>query len=37
VFYELVELANDEDIAGAMRFGVWSGGRFFELGDPGEE
>lgn len=37
VFYELVDLAAEEDIAGERRFGVWSAGAFFELGDPGEE
>jgi hypothetical protein len=34
VFYELVELAVDEDIAGETQFGVWSDGVFFRLGDP---
>jgi len=37
VFYELVDLATEENVAGAACFGVWSGGRFFELGDPGED
>ena len=37
VFYELVDRAHEEEIDGAVRFGVWSGGRFFDLGDPGEE
>jgi uncharacterized protein len=37
VFYELVELAVDEKIAGEMQFGVWSNGAFFPLGDPGED
>jgi hypothetical protein len=37
VFYELVDLAQDEEIAGERKFGVWSCGMFFELGDPGEE
>jgi len=37
VFYELVDLAAEEEIAGETRFGVWSGGMFFCLGDPGEE
>jgi uncharacterized protein len=36
VFYELVELAGEERIGGETRFGVWSGGMFFRLGDPGE-
>ena len=37
VFYELAELGGEERVAGESRFGVWSGGLFFELGDPGEE
>jgi hypothetical protein len=37
VFYELVELGQEEQIAGERQFGVWSGGVFFPLGDPGEE
>jgi hypothetical protein len=37
VFYELVDLGQEEPIAGGRRFGVWSGGAFFELGDPGDE
>jgi uncharacterized protein len=37
VFYELVELANEEIVAGERRFGVWSGGTFFCLGDPGTD
>ncbi|MBV8888500.1 MAG: DUF1285 domain-containing protein [Alphaproteobacteria bacterium] len=37
VFYDLVELGAAETSAGESRFGVWSEGRFFELGDPGEE
>lgn len=37
VFYELVELGREEEIAGEVKFGVWSDGVFFELGDPGEE
>src|SRR5437588_939071 len=37
VFYELAELGHEEEIAGERQFGVWSGGRFFPLGDPGEE
>jgi len=37
VFYELVELAREEPIAGEVQFGVWSGGLFFRLGDLGEE
>src|SRR3989440_5601757 len=34
VFYELAELGREEEIAGERLFGVWSGGRFFPLGDP---
>ncbi len=37
VFYELVELGAAEPVAGESRFGVWSSGVFFDLGDPGEE
>jgi hypothetical protein len=37
VFYELAELGIEETIAGERRFGVWSAGLFFSLGDPGEE
>jgi uncharacterized protein len=37
VFYELVEWGQEEPIAGESQFGVWSGGLFFQLGDPGEE
>jgi uncharacterized protein len=37
VFYELVELAGEEEVAGESQFGVWSEGVFFSLGDPGEE
>jgi len=37
VFYELVDLAAEEEIEGESQFGVWSGGIFFCLGDPGEE
>ncbi len=36
VFYDLVELAVEEDRDGDVRFGVWSDGMFFPLGDPGE-
>lgn len=38
VFYDLVELAVEEADGGngENRFGVWSAGSFFELGDPGE-
>jgi uncharacterized protein len=37
VFYELVDLAAEEEIDGERQFGVWSGGMFFCLGDPGDE
>jgi hypothetical protein len=37
VFYELAELGGEELIGGERQFGVWSGGLFFRLGDPGEE
>jgi hypothetical protein len=37
VFYELAELGAAEPVAGEVRFGVWSGGAFFELGDPGDD
>jgi len=32
VFYDLVNLAGEENINGEARFGFWSSGRFFELG-----
>ena len=37
VFYELAELGGEETVGGETKFGVWSDGVFFELGDPGEE
>jgi len=37
VFYELVDLADAQRGPGDSEFGVWSGGMFFGLGDPGEE
>jgi hypothetical protein len=37
VFYELVELADAERGEGRGPFGLWSGGMFFELGDPGDD
>jgi hypothetical protein len=37
VFYELVELGSEQQVGGAAQFGVWSGGAFFRLGDPGED
>lgn len=36
VFYELVDLADAARELGATGFGVWSGGVFFSLGDPGD-
>lgn len=36
-FYQLVDLGAAETIAGESKFGVWSDGMFFELGDPGED
>jgi len=36
VFYDLVELAVEEECDGERQFGVWSDGVFFPLGDPGE-
>jgi uncharacterized protein len=37
VFYELVEWGEEQRIAGEVQFGVWSGGRFFRLGELDEE
>ena len=37
VFYELADLGAGETIDGETKFGVWSEGMFFELGDPGDE
>ena len=37
VFYELVELGGENQVEGVVRFGVWSNGDFFDLGDPGED
>jgi uncharacterized protein len=37
VFYELVEWGEEQPIAGESQFGVWSGGRFFRLGELDEE
>ena len=33
VFYDLVELGRDERVEDTVQFGVWSGGRFFRLGE----
>ena len=37
VFYELVELGTKERVEDAVEFGVWSGGMFFRLGEPGPD
>jgi uncharacterized protein len=37
VFYELVEIADAERGDTGGPFGVWSGGMFFDLGDPEDE
>jgi uncharacterized protein len=37
VFYELVEFADNERGDGGGPFGLWSGGMFFDLGDPEDE
>jgi hypothetical protein len=37
VFYELVELGTEERIENTTQFGVWSGGAFFRLGEPGPD
>ena len=34
VFYELVELGTEEQVAQRTQFGVWSRGAFFSLGEP---
>ena len=34
VFYELVDIADAERGAAGGPFGIWSGGMFFDLGDP---
>jgi uncharacterized protein len=36
VFYQMVEWGSEERIDGAIRFGVWSKGIFFPLGDLAE-
>jgi uncharacterized protein len=33
VFYDLVELGSEERVEDAAQFGVWSGGKFFRLGE----
>ncbi len=37
VFYDLVELGVERQVAGASQFGVWSKDAFFRLGDPGPD
>jgi hypothetical protein len=37
VFYELVDLGREHELAGQARFGVWSAGRFFPLDEPCRE
>jgi hypothetical protein len=37
VFYDLVELGREERVEGTTQFGVWSGGEFFRLGEPGPD
>ncbi len=37
VYYDLVELGVEETLDGTARFGVWSGGVFFALGDAVSE
>lgn len=37
IFYDLVDLGAEEQIAGTNQFGVWSNGAFFRLGDPGPD
>jgi hypothetical protein len=35
VFYDVVEHGREEPIGETSQFGVWSRGRFFQLGEPG--
>jgi hypothetical protein len=37
VFYELVDLATQEEVEGVVQFGIWSQRIFFWLGDPGAD
>ena len=37
VFYELVDLGAEERVGNTTLFGVWSGGTFFRLGEPGPD
>lgn len=36
VFYDLVELAKEEDVDGVRKFGVWSSGEFYDFGSVDE-
>ena len=36
VFYDLIELGTEERVGDSVQFGVWSGGKFFWLGDPAD-
>lgn len=37
VFYQLVDLAGEHEDGGEVRFGVWSNGVFFAVGEPGPD
>ncbi|MDA1099077.1 MAG: DUF1285 domain-containing protein [Proteobacteria bacterium] len=37
IFYDLVELAVEEDRQGETQFGIWSAGVFFPIGSPGSQ
>ena len=37
VFYQLVDLAGEHEDGGELRFGVWSDGVFFAVGEPGPD
>ena len=37
VFYDLVDLGREEPIEQTTQFGLWSRGRFFQLGEPGPD
>jgi hypothetical protein len=36
VFYDLVELAAEEEVGGVLKFGVWSSGTFYDFGSVDE-
>ena len=36
VYYELVELGVEEEVDGALKYGIWSGGEFFVIGSLDE-